>query len=442
MNERTPHPSSNQPVDFRVLIAGGGIGGLEAVLALRELSPELEIELLSPAAEFSLAPLSVAEPFGTGPPPQLPLAEFCAEQGIEWTREQLAEVWPEQQRVLTDSGTELPYDALLLTPGARRHDVVADALSFWGRDQRGALERLVASAGTRGGRIAFVVPPGPSWPLPLYELALLVADRLRSRRLEIELRTPESSPLEILGSSASRRVREILEEAGISLHLEADERQLGAVPDADWVISLPVLDVPEIPGIAQASHGFINTDTRMRVEGAERVWAAGDVTWFPAKQGGIATQQADVAAADIAAAAGLDVEVPPFAPVLRVALLTPEGPYYLRSGSPDAEGEQRAPLWWPPAKVAGRLLAPYLAHRIDPDLAQRELLDMEADAARGEDHQEALDLALIGADLDAEAGELDRALRWLDVAEGLNIVVPEEYREKQRRWRRELAAGD
>lgn len=432
-------PTSPEPDEFKVLIAGGGIGGLEAVLALRELSPELEIELLTPTAEFSLAPLSVAEPFGTGPPPVLSIADFCAEQRVTWTRGELAEVWPEQRRVLTDAGDELPYDALLLTPGARRHDVVAGALSFWGRSQRKALEQLVAAADERGGRIAFVVPPGPTWPLPLYEIALLVAGRVPRRRVELELHTPEAAPLQILGHTASQRVKEILEEAGIQLSLEA-RPELRQAPGADWVISLPVLDVPELPGIAQASHGFVNTDNRMRVQGAERVWAAGDITWFPAKQGGIAAQQADIAAADIAATAGLEVEVPAFAPVLRVALLTPDGPYYLRSGSPDAEGEQRAPLWWPPAKVAGRLLAPYLAHRVDPDLVQHELLDKAADAARDADHREALDLALVGADLDAEEGELARALKWLEVAEGLNIVVPEEYREKQRRWRRELRA--
>jgi sulfide:quinone oxidoreductase len=428
------------PDEFRVLIAGGGVGGLEAILALRELSPQLEIELLSPAAHYVLTPLSVAEPFGSGPAPHLPIEEFCAEHNVEWTRAELAEVWTRQRRALTDDGTELPYDALMLCLGARRRNVIPDAISYRDAAQSDALEETIGEARKAGGTVAFVVPDGPTWPLPLYELALLAAGKLAGSKARVELRTPESSPLQIMGETASARIGEILEQAGVELQLETGPPAAGA-RIADWVVSLPTLDVPEIPGIPQGSHGFITTDTRMRVEGTERVWAVGDATWFPAKQGGLAAQQADVAATDVAATAGLDVEVRSFAPVLRAALLTPDGPYYIRTGTPDADGEQRAPLWWPPAKVAGRLLAPYLARRVDPGVAEGALEDMGTDPDREEDHREALDLALIGADLDAEAGEFKRALHWLEIAEGLNLVVPEEYREKQRRWQKELDSG-
>ncbi|HKJ36423.1 MAG TPA: hypothetical protein VKA36_07645 [Solirubrobacterales bacterium] len=428
------------PSEFRVLVAGGGVGGLEAILALREHSPELPIELLSPAEEYVLTPLSVAEPFGSGPAPRLPIADFCAEHHVEWTRAELQEIWPQQRRALTDDGSELPYDALLLCLGARRRNVVPEAISFRSAAQSDELSRVVAEARESGGTIAFVVPAGPTWPLPLYELALLTADRLEGSDARIEIRTPERGPLQIMGEGASERIGEILEEAGIELSLESGPPGAGERL-ADWVVSLPTLDVPEIAGIPQGSNGFITTDVRMRVQGAERVWAVGDVTWFPAKQGGLAAQQADVAAADVAAAAGLDVEVPPFAPVLRAALLTAQGPYYIRSGTPDSDGGQRAPLWWPPAKVAGRLLAPYLARRVDPEIGVGALEDMGADPDREADHGEALDLALIGADLDAEAGEHKRALHWLEIAEGLNLVVPDEYREKKRRWQEALDTG-
>jgi sulfide:quinone oxidoreductase len=53
------------------------------------------------------------------------------------------------------------------------------------------------------------------------------------------------------------------------------------------------------------------------------------LTQFPLKQGGIATQQADVAAASIAAHAGADIEPHPFRPVLRGLLLTGMTPRYL-----------------------------------------------------------------------------------------------------------------
>jgi hypothetical protein len=206
---------------------------------------------------------------------------------------------------------------------------------------------------------------------------------------------------------------------------------------ADRVVTVPALDVPEVPGLSQSARGFVATGPTMRVAGAERVWAVGDVTWTPIKQGGIAAQQADIAAADIAAEAGADVEVPAYAPVLRAALMTGEGPFYLRSGT-DADGGQRAPLWWPPAKVAGRLLAPYLGSRVDPTLVDEEMLDLQADAGRDAEHAEALELALRWADLDAAAGDYRRALHWLEVAEGLNLVVPEAYRDKRREWQERI----
>ena len=62
----------------------------------------------------------------------------------------------------------------------------------------------------------------------------------------------------------------------------------------------------------------------------EDVFAAGDITNFPVKQGGIATQQADTVAAVIAASAGSDVDPHPFRPVLRGLLLTGGQPRYFR----------------------------------------------------------------------------------------------------------------
>ncbi len=427
--------------EHKVLIVGGGVAGLEAILALRETGYEpLSIELLSPASEFVLTPLSVAEPFGATRAPRLALEEICEEHGVEFTQAELAEVWPEQQRVLTGNGTELPYDALLLSFGARRRIIFTSALNFRGGDDSAALAELVESAERAdSGRIAFVVPDQVNWPLPLYELALQVADRLRDSNVVISFLTHEPAPLPVFGAVASRHLRTILEGAGIELTFGWD----GALPPpgetvgADWVVTIPRMDVPEIPGLPQGSHGFIPTDPTMRVMGAPRIWAVGDVTWGPIKQGGLAAQQADTAAADIAQAAGADVEVPPYAPVLRAALLTADGPFYMRSGG-DEHGEQQAPLWWPPAKVAGRLLAPYLAHRLDPGLVGDRLRDLDPDVARDDEHAEALELALRWADIDAAEGELRRALHWIEVAEGLNLVVPDAYREKRRRWQQEL----
>jgi len=104
------------------------------------------------------------------------------------------------------------------------------------------------------------------------------------------------------------------------------------------------------------------------------VWAAGDGTAHPIKQGGLASQQAEAAAADIARHAGAATRPRPFRPVLRGLLRTANGPLYLRralTGDLSAPTVSSEPLWWPPSKVASRRLSAHLAR-----------LDVEAGAGR------------------------------------------------------------
>jgi sulfide:quinone oxidoreductase len=204
------------------------------------------------------------------------------------------------------------------------------------------------------------------------------------------------------------------------------------------------MEVAQIPGVPQGPSGFIGTDLQMQVEGLGRVYAAGDATWFPIKQGGLAAQQADVAAQSIASCADPAIAKGQFRPVLRGALLTGAAPLYLRSGvagTDKASAAGAAPLWWPPAKIGARYLAPYLSGRGE----EQQLLE-DVPALHGEDlagsaadHQEAMELALAGADADARWNDYDGALRWLTLAEQLNITLPPAYTEKRRRWR--TAAG-
>jgi sulfide:quinone oxidoreductase len=108
-------------------------------------------------------------------------------------------------------------------------------------------------------------------------------------------------------------------------------------------------------------HGFVPVDGFGHVTGVADVFAAGDMTARPLKQGGLATQQADAAAAAIAAAAGADVEPEAYQPVLRAMLLTGERPRYLHRGRGSRGPATEDAPWWPPHKIAGHELAPYLA---------------------------------------------------------------------------------
>jgi sulfide:quinone oxidoreductase len=332
------------------------------------------VELVAPDAEFVYRPLAVAQPFRLGEARRFPLSNLVAKTGASLTRASANGVDTDRKIVETSSG-ELPYDQLLVTLGAKPVEAVAGALTFRGpQDEVAFGELLSAARGGRARRIAFTMPAGISWPLPLYELALLTAVHLSDTgagNVTIELVTPEPRPLQIFGTAASEAIAELFELHGIRLTtgavpLEAKAGALhlagGGEVEADRVVSLPRLEGPRFPGLPEDGTGFITVDDHQRVRGHDDVFAAGDAADFPIKQGGLAAQQADAAAEAIAAAAGADVEPQPFTPVLRGLLLTGLTPRFLRTelASGAAELDTEA-LWWPPAKIVGRYLAPFLA---------------------------------------------------------------------------------
>ena len=107
------------------------------------------------------------------------------------------------------------------------------------------------------------------------------------------------------------------------------------------------------------------------------MYAAGDLTHSSLKQGGVAAQQADAVASAIAAELGAPVEPTPASGVLRGLLLTGSVPQYLRAEPGGASEVTSQALWWPPAKLVGRYLAPFLAAQLG--LSARPLDQREGD---------------------------------------------------------------
>ena len=202
-------------------------------------------------------------------------------------------------------------------------------------------------------RVAFVVPPGITWSMPIYELALLTAASAYDSKVAPELHvvTPEDAPLAIFGTQATQSLIALLEEAGIHLHagVYAEQTGQGALElrptgeriEVDRIVALPRLRAG--PGPSGRWAGFLPVDEYARVRGQDDVWAAGDATDFPLKQGGIATQQADVAARAIAARAGAPVQTEAFSPLLRGILLTGTGAWWLRRDPGGGDGEGSSP---------------------------------------------------------------------------------------------------
>src|SRR5262245_46025533 len=374
-----PGGNDDPSMPSKVLIAGAGVAGLEAALALQELAGDLvEVELVSPETDFVYRPLSVAEPFRAGEARRFPLHRLAEAAGARLVRAAVRSVDPERRMVVTSDGTALHYDSLLVALGARPVASIPGALTFRGPGDEEAFAALLHEA--RAGqveRIVFALPAGSSWPLPLYELALLTAVHLADAgvtSVELGVVTTEDRPLKLFGAAASETVAELIGMHGIELRTETtavalEGRSLRVLPDegipADRVVALPRIEGLRLAGLPHDSNGFVPTDAHGLVRGLYDVYAAGDLTDFPVKQGGIATQQANAAAESIAAAVGAPIEPHPFRPVLRGLLLTGMAPRYLRTeaGSTESRADTE-PLWWPPAKIVGRHLAPFLAEQL------------------------------------------------------------------------------
>lgn len=363
----------------RVLIAGAGVAALEAALALRELAGDrVAVELCAPSRHFLYRPFAVGEPYGAARVLHYDLERLARRCGASLRLGAIASVEAERRLALTRGGERLSYDYLLLAPGARALWAVPGAATFWGIADEGGVGSIVSRLRAGGLRdVIFTMPDGCSWALPLYELALLASAVLARSGVEgarLVVVTPEQAPLGLFGRVVSERVGALLCEHGIAIVTGAhpvgfEAGLLRIVPgepiEADAVISLPRLEGRRIAGVPHDPHGFVAVDGHGRVLGMERVFAAGDVTTFPIKQGGIATQQADAAAEAIAAELAVGVEPARFDPVLRGVLWTGERPRYLYGRPSGGQGEVSALGDSPPwpegeGKIVGRYLTPLL----------------------------------------------------------------------------------
>jgi sulfide:quinone oxidoreductase len=355
---------SSQPA--RVAIIGGGVAAMEAMLALNAASYSgTDVHLFSPESKFVLKPLAVSTGFGRSDLLTFDLPRMAATAGATFHKLSVSEVVTQSRLIRLSDDSEFSYDYLIASPGTESHWSVPGATPYWGPAGNEAVaEALTTLRDREDVKVVVTMPEDGSWPLPLYELALLVSDELGSGT-STTIVTPESSPLELFGKESAEKVAALLQERDIETLLETapSEYRDGALVttdgrriEADLAVALPLLTGRRIPGLPYNERGFIPVDEFGRIEQHGREFAAGDVTSFPVKFGGLATEQADVVTTAIAAEALGGPAPEPFRPVYRGTLVTSDGLIGLGPG-----GESSAPYGWDPAeKVQGKFLTPFL----------------------------------------------------------------------------------
>jgi sulfide:quinone oxidoreductase len=361
-----------------VIIAGAGIAGIEGLLRMRRLLGDgVRVTLVSPSDEFVYRPAAVLEPFSRERLRRFPLERLIAGTGTRHVHDRLTRVDRVFRTVTTDSGSELRYDALLLALGAGHSNPHPHAALFTDRNGGEAFRAILDDVESGSVRsIAFVVPDGPVWSLPLYELALMTAHHARMSELDVALTiaTAERGPLEELGSTAAKAIERRLDDSGIALHahvvadvpgpgrLRIDARELSV----DRIVTLPRMIARSVPGLPTGPGGFVPIDRYCRVPRTEgRVFAAGDATDSPFKHGGLGALQADTAAHGIAHLAGVGAPPEPLSPVIRATVLTGRAPLYVLANGSAAAGwrseVRERPPWPPDHKVVAEELGPRLA---------------------------------------------------------------------------------
>ena len=351
---------------LRVIVYGGDLAALETALALERLCGDrCELTLLTPVRDLPVRTQPAGAPPAEGRPARFDLGTLASEHGLAFRSDAIVAVDDQAREARTITGARIPFDALVVAFGARPRGAIPGVTTCWGAGDAAALDCMLDELASGAiSHVAFAVPRGLRWTLPTYELALTTARRAAAAEVtdaRLSLVTYESRAVELLGADAERAISARLAAAGIELFTEREpvafaEGSLVLSPDgsigADRAVSMPVVEGPRIGGLPRDADGFLPVDAFGRVQGARRIWAAGEVTSFPVRQAGIAAQQALVVAASIAAEAGVSVETEPFKPVVR-GLLRSE------NGNVDAPT-----LWWPPEQLAGEHLSASLASKL------------------------------------------------------------------------------
>lgn len=386
----------------KIVVAGGGFGGLEAAYLLRmRLHDHADIFLVSDSDRFLFKPNTIYIPFGADPETfYVPLADALEKRHITFFHEKVETVDPDRKHLALRDGTNLPYDYLVLATGAsmRPSEIpgLADhAATIWTPqemlDLRKKLSALKDEA-EKGQRqkVLFLVPPNNKCSGPLYEMVFMLETWLRREgirdKVDITYSTFEQTFIQAFGPRLHKVVTEEFEERGVVGRLEHVAKEVtpdevhyesGASLPYDVLIAFPpYIAAMTYESLPHDDRGFLATELETRqVVGHPDVYAPGDGGDFPVKQAFLAFLQADAVANHIGSRIDSKSFATPFDPVSMCVMemfdkatfaqvplrLTgvPEKPVEVRPGAEDDYKVGVSPMW----RLGKKLLGVYLPMR-------------------------------------------------------------------------------
>jgi sulfide:quinone oxidoreductase len=311
----------------RIVILGAGFAALTAARQLRRYAPHARITLVAPRPEFVYLPSLIWVPTGIrqGRDLILPLDKFIADQALDFVAARVVGLADGGRTVLTDLG-KVENDALLIATGGRfikKLPGIEHALTL--------CEGVPAAEAIRGrlqamtsGRIAMGFGGNPNEPAamrggPMFELLFGIDTWLRQqgKRERIELtffnaaaepgkRLGEKAVSGLLAEMARRRIDTHLGHKPLGFSAKGVDTEGGHV-NADLILFMPGLTGPAWAadsGLSLSPGGFFKADEYCCVDGADKVFVAGDAGSFPGpdwlpKQAHMADLQAKAAAANL-----------------------------------------------------------------------------------------------------------------------------------------------
>lgn len=279
----------------RVLILGGGFGGIATARRLKEkLGDEVEVIMVDRRDHFMVGFRKSWALVGesTLEAGQKPL-ERLSRIGVDVRRATIEAIHPQEKSALVD-GERIQADALVVALGAELNTSAVpgfDEHAFNVYDPNDIPRAAQALNDFQGGRLVIGIFGAPyKCPPAPYEMALLIRDRFNSRgvKASISAFTPQPMSLPILGSAGCDLIESRLAENGIDFYPnhKATAIEAGEVVFAnkrmpfDLLLGVPPHRPPAVvreSGLVGES-GWVEVNKRTLETSFADVYAIGDVT--------------------------------------------------------------------------------------------------------------------------------------------------------------------